>query len=257
MSEIHPTAVIHSGAQIGEDCKIGPYCVIGGQVVLGAGCTLHSHAVIEGCTRLGSGNEIFPFACIGAKTQDLKWKGGIARTEIGDNNVFREGVTVHSATNADEATVIGHNNLFLIHAHVAHDCIIGNHVIMSGVSGLAGHVRVEDHAIISAYSGVHQFCRVGRLAIVGGYSKVVQDVPPFMLVDGNPAETRTVNKVGLERHGLPEPTITALRQAYKILFREGLTVSNALARIEKEMPALPEIGHLVEFIRGSERGISK
>jgi len=257
MSEIHSTAVIHPKAQVGEGCRIGPYCVIGENVVLGSNCVLHSHVVIDGHTKLGTGNEIFPFACIGGKTQDLKWKGGVARTEIGDNNVFREGVTVHSATNADEATVIGNNNLFLIHSHVAHDCIIGNNVIMSGVSGLAGHVRVDDHAIISAYAGVHQFCRIGRHAIVGGYSKVVQDVPPFMLVDGNPAETRTINKIGLDRHGVPEATITALRQAYKILFREGLTVSNALTRIEGELPPLPELKHLVEFCRSSERGISK
>jgi UDP-N-acetylglucosamine acyltransferase len=257
MNAIHSSSVIHPKAQIGEGCKIGPFCVVGEQVVLGPNCTLHSHVVVEGHTRLGSGNEMFPFACIGGKTQDLKWKGGVPRTEIGDNNVFREGVTVHCATNDNEATVIGNNNLFLIHSHVAHDCVIGNHVIMSGVSGLAGHVRVDDHAIISAYSGAHQFCRIGRHAIVGGYSKVVQDVPPFMLVDGNPAETRTINKIGLERHGVPDTTITALRQAYKILFREGLTVSNALTRIEGELPALPEINHLVEFCRSSERGISK
>lgn len=257
MSEIHPTAVIHPGAQIGEGCRIGPYCVIGGSVSLGANCVLHSHAVIEGATRLGSGNEVFPFACIGGKTQDLKWKGGVPRTEIGADNVFREGVTVHSATNDNEATVIGSHNLFLIHAHVAHDCIVGSHVIMSGVSGLAGHVRVDDHAIISAYAGVHQFCRIGCYAIVGGYSKVVQDVPPYMLADGNPAETRTINKIGLERQGFTEETITALRQAYKILFRDGLTVTNALARIEAELPTLPEIRHLVEFCRSSERGISK
>jgi len=257
MSQIHPTAVIHPGAKIGEGCRIGPYCVIGEQVTLGANCVLHSHAVIEGCTTLGYGNEVFPFACIGGKTQDLKWKGGVTRTEIGNDNVFREGVTVHCATNANEATVIGNNNLFLIHSHVAHDCIIGNYVIMSGVSGLAGHVRVDDHAIISAYAGVHQFCRIGRNSIIGGYSKVVQDVPPFMLVDGNPGETKTINKVGLERFGLADETITALRQAYKILFREGLTVTNALARIETELPALPEVQHLVVFCRTSERGISK
>jgi UDP-N-acetylglucosamine acyltransferase len=257
MNEIHSSAVIHPGAQIGEGCRIGPFCVVGEHVVLGANCHLHSHATIEGHTRLGTGNEIFPFACLGAKTQDLKWKGGVTRTEIGDRNVFRESVTVHAATNDGDATVIGNDNLFLVNAHVAHDCIIGNHVIMSGVAGLAGHVVMEDHAIISAYSGVHQFCRIGRHAIVGGYTKVVQDVPPFMLVDGIPAEARTVNKVGLERHGVPDTTITALRQAYKILFREGLTVSNALTRIEAELPALPEIKYLVEFCRSSERGISK
>jgi UDP-N-acetylglucosamine acyltransferase len=257
MSEIHSSAVIHPWAQIGEGCRIGPFCVVGEHVVLGANCHLHSHATIEGHTRLGAGNEIFPFACIGAKTQDLKWKGGITRTEIGDRNVFRESVTVHAATNDGDATVIGNDNLFLVNAHVAHDCVIGNHVIMSGVAGLAGHVVMEDHAIISAFSGVHQFCRIGRLAIVGGYTKVVQDVPPFMLVDGIPAEARTINKVGLERNGVPDTTIAVLRQAYKILFRDGLTISNALIRIESELPTLPELQHLVQFIRSSERGISK
>ena len=254
---IHSTAIIHPKAQIGGGCEIGPYCVVGENVVLGDGNKLHSHVVIDGHTRLGRDNQIFPFVTLGLKTQDLKWKGGAPRTEIGDGNVFREGVTVHSATNDNDATVMGNNNLLLIHAHVAHDCRLGNNIIMSGMAGLAGHVIVEDHAILSAYAGVHQFCRVGRLAIVGGYTKVVQDVPPFMLVDGNPAEARTINKVGLERHGVPDATIAALRQAYKILFRDGLTVTNALTRIESELPALQELQHLLQFIRASERGISK
>lgn len=254
---IHPSAVIHPKAQLGDGCEIGPYCVIGEHVTLGERCKLHSHVVIDGHTRLGRENEVFPFTSLGLKTQDLKWKGGHPRTEIGDRNVFRESVTIHAATNDGDATVIGNDNLFLVNAHVAHDCKIGNHVIMSGVAGLAGHVVLEDHAIISAYSGAHQFCRIGRLAIVGGYTKVVQDVPPFMLVDGIPAEARTINKVGLERAGVPDATIAALRQAYKILFRDGLTISNALARIESELPPLPELQHLVQFIRASERGISK
>jgi UDP-N-acetylglucosamine acyltransferase len=257
MAAIHPSAVIHPGAQIGAGCEIGPYCIIGEHVTLGDGCTLHSHAVIDGHTKLGRENEIFPFACIGKKTQDLKWKGGITRLEIGDQNVFREGVTVHRATDDGNATVIGSNNLFLIQAHVAHDCVLGNGIIMSGFAGLAGHVRVEDHAILSGYVAVHQFCRIGKLSIMGGCTKVVQDVPPFMIVDGNPGETRTINKVGLERHGVSEEAQTALRQAYKILFREGLTVPNALVKIEKELPPLPEVQYLAQFIRASERGISK
>ena len=254
---IHSTAIIHAGAQVGAGCEIGPYCVIGEHVTLGANCKLHSHVVIDGHTRLGKENQIFPFASIGLRTQDLKWKGGIPRTEIGDGNVFREGVTVHAATNDGDATMIGNNNLFLIHAHVAHDCGIGNHVIMSGMAGLAGHVVVADYAIVSAYVGVHQFCRIGRCSIVGGCSKVTQDVPPYMLVDGNPAAARTINKIGLERQGVAEATIATLRQAYKILFRDGLTVSNAVLRIEAELPPLPEIKHLVEFVKTSERGISK
>jgi UDP-N-acetylglucosamine acyltransferase len=254
---IHPTAIIHPKAQIGAGCEVGPYCIIGEHVTLGDKCKLHSHAVIDGHTRLGQGNEIFPFAALGMKTQDLKYKGGNPRLEIGDHNVFREGVTVHCATNDGEATVVGSRNLFLIQAHVAHDCILGNHIIMSGFAGLAGHCVVEDHAIFAGYVAVHQFCRIGRLSMIGGCSKIVQDVPPFMIVDGNPGETRTINKVGLERNGIGDEAQSALKLAYKIIFREGLTISNALSKIEGDLPALPEINHLVQFIRASERGISK
>lgn len=254
---IHPTAVIHPKAQVGANCEIGPYCVIGEHVVLGDECRLHSHAVIDGHTTLGKNNEIFPFASIGLKTQDLKWKGGITRTQIGDHNTFREYVTVHSATSDGETTVVGSHNHILAYCHLAHNVVLGNHIVMSNVATLAGHVTVEDHAVIGGLAAVHQFCRIGKMAIVGGCSKVVQDVPPFMLADGNPAETRTVNKVGLERNGVSEEVQSALRQAYKILFREGLTISNALARIEADLPKLPEVVHLVQFARSSARGISK
>src|SRR6185503_3510858 len=181
-----------------------------------------------------------------------KWKGGITRTVIGDENTFREYVTIHSATNDGDATTIGSKNHILAYCHVAHDCRLGNHIIMSNVGTLAGHVTVEDHAVVGGLAAVHQFCRVGRMAIIGGCSKVVQDVPPFMLADGNPAETRTINKVGLERNGVSDEAQTALRHSYKILFREGLTIPNALAKIESEMPPLPEILHLVNFVRASE-----
>ena len=254
---IHPTAIIHPQANVAPSCDIGPYCVIGGHVTLGEHCKLHSHVVIDGHTRLGQANEIFPFAAIGMKTQDLKFKGGAPRLEIGDHNVFREGVTIHCATNDGEATVIGSHNLLIIHAHVAHDCILGSHIIMSGFAGLAGHCVVEDHAILGGYVAVHQFCRIGRLAMIGGCSKIVQDVPPFMIVDGNPGETRTINKVGMERHGVSDAAQAALKHAYKILFRKGLTMTNALAQIESDLPALPEIKHLIQFIRTSERGISQ
>jgi UDP-N-acetylglucosamine acyltransferase len=254
---IHPTAVIHPKAQIGVGCEIGPYCVIGEHVVLGDGCRLHSHVVIDGHTVLGRQNEIFPFASIGLKTQDLKWKGGVTRTEIGNNNTFREYVTIHSATADGEVTSVGSNNHILAYCHLAHNVVLGNHVIMSNVATLAGHVSVEDHAVIGGLAAIHQFCRIGKMSIIGGCSKVVQDVPPFMLADGNPAETRTINKVGLERNGVSDETQGALRQAFKILFREGLTITNALGRIEAESPKLPEILHLIQFVRTSSRGISK
>ena len=257
MRAIHPTAIIHSAAQVGEGCIIGPYCVIGEHVSLGVGCKLHSHVVIDGHTTLGARNEIFPFACIGLKTQDLKWKGGATRVEIGDDNTFRENVTVNSATADGGATRIGSHNHILAYAHIAHDCTLGNHIIMSNVATLAGHIVVEDYAVVGGLAAVHQFCRIGKMSIIGGCSKVVQDVPPFMLVDGNPAETRTINKVGLERNGVAEEVQNALKQAYKILFRDGLIISNALARIETELPASQELNHLIQFARSSERGLSK
>jgi UDP-N-acetylglucosamine acyltransferase len=254
---IHPTAVIHPHARISEGCEIGPFCVIGEHVELGPGCRLHAHVVLDGHTRLGRENEIFPFASIGLKTQDLKWKGGITRLEIGDQNTFRECVTVNTATGDGEATVIGSHNHILAYSHVAHNVRLGSFIIMSNVATLAGHVTVEDYAVIGGLAAIHQFCRIGKMSMIGGCSKVVQDIPPFMIGDGNPAETRTVNKVGLERNGVSEEAQAALRQAYKILFREGLTNSNALARIEQELPPLPEVQHLAQFVRTSERGISK
>ena len=257
MTHIHPTAVIHPKAQIEAGCEIGPYCVIGEHVVLGLNCRLHSHVVIDGYTTLGQGNEIFPFASIGLQTQDLKWKGGLTRTLIGDHNTFRESVTINSATGDGEVTTVGSHNHILAYCHIAHNVTLGHRVIMSNVATLAGHVTVEDHAVIGGLAAIHQFCRIGKMSIIGGCSKVVQDVPPFMMADGNPAQTRTVNKVGIERNGITGEAQAALKQAYKILFREGLTISNALLRIEAELPPLAEIQHLVQFTRASERGISK
>jgi UDP-N-acetylglucosamine acyltransferase len=256
-SQIHSTAVIQPGAEIGDGCEIGPYCLIGGHVRLGPGCRLHAHVVIDGHTTLGAANEVFPFACLGLKTQDLKWKGGLTRVEIGDRNVFREYVTVHSATAEGGVTRAGSDNNFLAYCHLAHDVQVGNHVIMSNAAMLAGHVTVDDHAIIGGLVGVVQFCRIGRFAMVGSSSKVVQDIPPFMMCDGNPAETRFINKVGLERNGLGPEVVRALLAAFKLLFRDGLATSNALAKIEEEAPLLPEVKHLVEFVRASERGITK
>jgi UDP-N-acetylglucosamine acyltransferase len=231
--------------------------VVGEHVVLGPKCRLHAHVVIDGHTRLGEGNEVFPFACVGMKTQDLKWKGGTARTEIGDHNTFREYVTINSATDDGNATIVGSHNHIMAYCHIAHDIKVGNHVIMSNVAMLAGHITVEDYAVISGVTAFHQFIRIGKLSMVGGCSKVPSDVPPFMIVDGNPCTTRTVNKVGLERYGVSAATQAALRSACKILFRDGLTIPNALARIEQEVPPSPEVQYLVQFMRTSERGVTK
>jgi UDP-N-acetylglucosamine acyltransferase len=256
-SRIHATAIVHPNARLGAECAIGPYCVIGEHVELGDRCRLHSHVVVDGHTRLGCENEVYPFASIGLKTQDLKWSGGLTRVEIGDRNTIREGVTIHSATEDGGVTRVGSDNTLLAYVHIAHDCTLGNRIIMSNFAGLAGHVVVEDQAVLAGYVAVHQFCRVGRLSMVGGCSKLRQDMPPFMLADGTPAEVRTVNKVGLERGGVSEAAQGALRQAFKLLFRQGLTIPNALIRIEQEVPPLPEVLHLVQFVRSSERGISR
>jgi UDP-N-acetylglucosamine acyltransferase len=254
---IHPTAIVHPEAKLGANCIVGPYCILGEHVELGDGCHLHAHVVIDGHTKLGQANEVYPFACLGLKTQDLKWTGGVTRVEIGDHNTLREGVTVHSATDDGGVTRIGSHNNFLAYAHVAHDCTVGNNVVMSNVATLAGHVTVEDLAIVGGLTAVHQFCRIGRLAMVGGCSRVLRDIPPFLLAEGSPAVPRTINKVGMERNGVSEEAQTALRQAYKILHREGLTNANALERIERELPPLPEVQHFVSFVRASERGVAR
>jgi UDP-N-acetylglucosamine acyltransferase len=213
--------------------------------------------IIDGTSKIGRHNEFFPFAIVGGKTQDLKYLGEPTFLEVGDHNVFRENCTVHRGTTAEIPTRIGSHNLFLSYAHVAHDCQLGDHIIMSNFSGLAGHVVVEDHAVMAGYVAVHQFCRVGTMSMLGGCTKVRQDVAPYMLVDGDPGETRALNKIGLERNGASAEALAALKQAHRILFREGLAVSNALARIEQELPALPEIQHLLGFVRASQRGICR
>ncbi len=254
---IHSTAIIHPRAQVGAGCEVGPYCVIGEHVTLGDGCKLHSHVVVDGHTALGARNEIFPFATIGKKTQDLKYKGGVTHLRIGEDNVFREGVTIHSATKDGDTTVIGSHNLLLTYVHIAHDCQLGNHIIMSGFAGLAGHVVVEDHATLGGYTAVHQFCRIGTRCMTGGCSRIPQDIAPYTIVEGNPAVARAINKINLERAGFSDEAQTALRNAYKIIFREDLSTANALAKVEAELPPLPEVKHLVQFIRASERGICK
>jgi len=213
--------------------------------------------VIDGHTSLGDGNQLFPFASIGLQTQDLKWAGGVTRTDIGDRNTFRESVTVNSATGDGEVTRIGSDNHILAYAHIAHNVILGNHVIMSNVATLAGHVLVEDYAVVGGLAAIHQFCRIGCHSIIGGCSKVVQDVAPYMITDGNPARARSLNKVGLERRGFSEETQAALKKACRILLGRGLTISNALRQISETLPDLPEIQHLIQFIQTSDRGISK
>ena len=255
--QIHSTAVVDPASELGPNCEIGPYCVIGPHVRLGEGCKLHAHVVIEGHTTMGRHNEVFPFASIGLKTQDLKWAGATSYTEIGDHNTFRECVTVNSATGEGETTFIGSNNHILAYSHVAHNVVLHNSIVMSNVATLAGHVVVEDYAIIGGLAAIHQFCRLGKMSIIGGCSKVSQDVAPFMLVDGNPASTRTVNKVGLQRQGVGTEAQAALRQAHRIVFRAGLSLPTALEQLEERFPEIPEVRHLIEFRRSSQRGVCR
>ncbi|MCW5558982.1 MAG: acyl-ACP--UDP-N-acetylglucosamine O-acyltransferase, partial [Verrucomicrobiae bacterium] len=187
----------------------------------------------------------------------LKWRGGVTRVEIGDDNTFREYVTVHAATGDGHATVIGSHNHLLAYTHVAHDCRLGNHIIMSNLAQMAGHVTVEDHAILAGMSAIHQFCRVGKLAMVAACTPVRQDVAPYMLVSGDPAVTVKANTVGLERAKLNPEVIRALGQAYRIVYRDGLSLPNAIARVEAELPVSPELSHFVQFLKTSERGITK
>ena len=257
MSQIHSSAVIETGAQIAEGCHIGPYCVIGANVTLGQGCTLHSHIVIDGHTELGEANTLYPFASIGLQSQDLKHSGGTTHTRIDAHNTFREYVTVHSATDEGGATVIGSHNNLLAYTHVAHDCQLGDHIVMSNVATLAGHVTVEDRAIIGGLAAVHQFCRIGTMSFIGGCSKVVQDIPPYMMADGNPATTRALNKEGLKRNEVSAESQAALKQAHRILFRENLTSTKGVDKTRAEVPASDEIEHLLTFIESSQRGIAR
>ncbi len=256
-SLIHPTAIVAAGAEIGDGAVIGPYCVVSANAKIGAGTELKSHVVIEGHTTLGEKCVIHPFACVGGRTQDLKFKGGAPRVEIGDRTTIREYATVNAATFDGGVTKVGNDCLLMTCSHVAHDCILGNRVIMANSVALAGHIVVEDFVIIGGLTGVHQFVRLGKMAIIGGMSRVVKDVPPFMMAEGNPLEVITINSVGLERAGVSEDVQTALKNAYKILYRLDLNTKQAMERLRVEIRMLPEVEHLVKFIEGSERGITK
>lgn len=254
---IHPTAIIDPKAELGPDCEIGPYCVVGAESRLGSGCRLLSHVVVDGATELGPDNTVYPFVTIGLQTQDLKWRGGVTRTVIGSGNTFREGVTIHSATGDGEETVIGSHNTILAYCHVAHNCRLGDGIIMSNNTGLAGHVDVEDNVVIGGYVGVHQFCRIGRLAMVGGFTRINQDVAPFALVEGNPARARALNTIGLQRKNIAPETIEALKQTFQILFKSGLTTSNALEKLRAKEGLSAEEQQLAAFFESSERGVTR
>jgi len=255
VTQIHPTAIVDPSAQLGPGVIIGPYCIIGPGVVLGEGCWLQHHVTICGPSRIGANNRFYAYSSIGQQTQDLKYKGEPTWLEIGDGNTFREFATVHRATSPGDATRVGSRGNFLAYTHIAHDCVVGDDVIFSNNGTLAGHVQVGDHAIVGGLTAVHQFCRIGRFAILGGCSKIVQDVPPFMIADGNPAEIRGINKVGMERHQFAADTVKEIKEAYRLLYRSDCNVKQAAEQIREKLQPLPEIAHLLEFLATTERGV--
>ncbi len=255
---IHPTAIINSNAKLGTDCHIGAYCIIGEQVVLGDKVHLESHVVIDGDTKIGDETKIFPFVSVGLAPQDLKYNNEPTRTEIGRRNQIREFVTIHRGTKGGGGlTKIGDDCLLMAQAHVAHDCLIGNEVIMANAATLAGHVEIDDRANVGAYSGVHQFCRVGREAYVGGYSVVVKDALPFALTVGNHAKCYGLNRVGLKRRGYSKEVLEKLHRAYYFLLSAKLNTSQAIEKIKEELTDCDEVDLLVEFIENSKRGVVK
>lgn len=258
MATIHPTAIVDAKAQLDADVEVGPYAIVGPDVKIGAGTVVQAHAYISGHTTLGKRCEIFPFACVGMKTQDLKFQAGdITYVEVGDQTVLREFSTVHLGTKPGEVTRIGSRCLIMAYCHVAHGCSVGNDVIMSNAATLAGEVVVEDFAIIGGMSGVHQFCRIGTHAMVGGAAKIRQDCPPYMVTESTGPDTRVLgpNIVGLQRRGFSEEVRSALKEAYKLIYREGLNRSQALERIKYEIAEIPEVKNLVDFYASSKRGV--
>ena len=229
---IHPTAVIHPNADLHPSVQVGAYAVIGGHVKVGPETVIGAHVVLDGLTEIGARNQIFPGAAIGLEPQDLKYVGEPTWVKIGDNNVIREYVTINRATGAEEATIIGHSNSLMAYVHVGHNCVIENNVIIANSVALAGHVHIESKARLSGVLGVHQFVHIGQHAMVGGMARIDRDIPPFMLVEGNPAKIRTLNLVGLKRAGYTNSELQTLRKAFRILYRSELNFKDALEQLE-------------------------
>ena len=252
---IHPTAIVHPGARIAPGVEIGPHASIGENVSIGRGTVIGNGAFINGWTSIGEGNKIFPGVVIGTEPQDLKYKGEETSLEIGDNNVIREYVTINRGTvGGGGKTAIGNNCLFMVYTHIAHDCHIGDNVVMSNLATLGGHVTVQDGVWIGGLVGIHHFVTIGRLAFLGGYSKIVKDIPPFMLADGQPAAVKGLNVVGLRRSNLSREKVSSIKKAYQILYRSQLNTSRAIAKIEKEVEITKEVDFLIKFIERTARG---
>jgi len=263
MTRIHASAVVDRKAEIASDVEIGPYSVIGPNVKIGAACKIGSHTVIEGYTTIGKENNIAHFAAIGGAPQDMKYRGEPTQLIIGDRNTIREFTTIHTGTSQDEGiTRIGDDNWIMAYVHIAHDCQIGNHTIFSSNAQIAGHVKVSDWAIMGGMSGVHQFVRIGQHAMLGGASALVQDIPPFVIAAGDKASPHGINVEGLKRRGFSSETISALRQAYKVLYKDGLSFEEAKVEIQKmalastsDVQTAEKLNEFHDFIAASTRGI--
>jgi UDP-N-acetylglucosamine acyltransferase len=255
---IHSTAIIHPGARLAENVTIGPYSVVGEHVVIGSGTVVAGHVVIEGWTEIGCDNQVFQFSSIGAAPQDLKYSGQKTYLKIGNRNRIREFTTLNRGTaEGGGVTRIGDDNLFMAYSHVAHDCIIHDHVVLANCVTLAGHVEIESAAILGGLSAVHQFSRIGCHAMISGGSMVNQDIPPYTVAQGDRAKTVGLNLIGLKRRGFPEETVRGIKKAYRLIFRSGLRLGEALQKISEEMQRTPELDHFIAFIRASQRGIAR
>ncbi|MFN0277098.1 MAG: acyl-ACP--UDP-N-acetylglucosamine O-acyltransferase [Pyrinomonadaceae bacterium] len=255
---IHETAIVSSKANIGSDCSIGPFCAVGDEVTLGERVRLDSHVVVDGKTSIGDDTHVFPFVSIGLAPQDLKYGGEPTATEIGKRNQIREFVTIHRGTVGGGAlTIIGDDNLLMAQTHIAHDCRLGNEIIMANAATLAGHVEIANKASVGAYSGVHQYCRIGYEAFIGGYSVVVKDAMPFAIIQGNHAKCYGLNRLGVKRRGYSKETIEKLNHAFHLLLSAKLNTSQAVGKIREEITNCKEVDLLLEFIDSSKRGVVK
>lgn len=253
MANIHPSAIVDPSAQIAEGAEIGPFSIIHGNVTIGAGTKLHSSVVIGEWTEIGESNEIFPGAVIGVAPQDLRYSGERAYTKIGNRNVIREYVTIHRASDAEGVTSIGDDNLLMAYTHVAHNCLLGNQIVIANSVGIAGHVEIEDQAVLGGMCGLHQFVRVGKLAMLGGMAQIRQDIPPYAMVDGQPARVFGMNIRGMQRRGIDKDSRQALKSCYRLILQSGLNLTQAINSIKANVEQTDEVAHLVKFLESPSK----
>ncbi len=253
---IHPTAIIDPTAELAEDVSIGPYSIVGPGVQIDAGTVVGSHVVIKGPTFIGKDNRIFQFSSVGEDTQDMKYRGEPTRLEVGDRNIIREYCTIHRGTVQDKSiTQVGSDNLLMAYTHVAHDCIVGDHVIMANAASIAGHVQVESHAILGGFTLVHQFCKIGQYSFSAMGSILSRDIPPYVLVGGQPTKPHGINAVGLERQGFSQDAIRQIKKAYKIVYKSGLKLEASIEALEEMAEETPEVDCMVTFLKQTQRSI--